>query len=182
MQDNALILPEFAENYNFIIKDSIQGYHWNNRQATIHPFVIYKKNYKNLTHVCLILDHMKHDTNAVHTFLEKVLNLVKIKYPMLQKCVYLSDGDGSHYKNCKAFSNLCHNESDFGLNIEWNFFATFHGKSPCDGDGGTVKCLVGNARLRSLQEPIDTLLKMFEWCRKNISAIEFIFTFAKTNQ
>ena len=27
----------------------------------------------------------------------------------------------------------------------------------------------------SLQEPIDTPLKMFEWCRKNINAIEFIF-------
>ena len=76
---------------------------------------------------------MKHDSNAVHTFLEKVLNKLKIKYPMLQKCVYFSDGAGSQYKNYKAFSNLCCHESDFGLNAEWNFFVTSHEKSPCDG-------------------------------------------------
>ena len=120
---------------------------------------------------------MKPDSNAVHTFLEKVLNVLKIKYPMLQKCVYFSYVAGSHYKNYKAFSNLCHHESNFGLSAEWNFFVTSHGKSPCGGIGGTVKCLVGNVSLQSLQEPINTLLKMFEWCRQNINAIEFIFVF-----
>ena len=118
---------------------------------------------------------MKHDSNAVHTFLEKVLNVPKINYPTLQKCVYFSDGAGSQYKNYKAFSNLCHHESDFTLNAEWNFFATSHGKSNCGGIGGTVKHLVGNASLRSQQEPIYTLLQMFDWCRKNINAIEYIF-------
>ena len=38
-----------------------------------------------------------------------------------------------------------------------------------------VLCLVGNASLRSLKEPINTPLKMFEWCRENISATKFIF-------
>ena len=55
---------------------------------------------------------MKHNSNAVHTFLEKVLNALKIKYPTLQKFVYFSDGAGSQYKNYKAFSNLCHHESN----------------------------------------------------------------------
>ena len=72
---------------------------------------------------------MKHDLNAVHTFLEKVLNVLKIKYPVLQKCVYFSDGTGSQYKNYKAFSNLCHHESDSRLNDEWNFFASLMGKA-----------------------------------------------------
>ena len=134
------------------------------------PSLFTKKNQENLTHenVCVILDHMKHDLNAVHTFLEKVLNVLKMQYPTLQKCVCFSDSSSSQYKNYKAFSNLtmppCHHQLDFGLNVEWNLFATSHGKSVCDGTEGTVKCLVGN-----------TLLKMFEWCRKNINAIEFIF-------
>ena len=34
--------------------------------------------------------------------------------------------------------------SDSGLTTEWKLFATSHGKSLCDGIGGTVKCLVGN--------------------------------------
>ena len=148
------------------------------QQPSNTPSLCYlQKNQENLTHenVCVISDHMKHDSNAVYTFLEKVLNKLEIKYQMLQKCVYFSDGPGPQYKNYKAFSNLCHHESDFGLNAEWNFFVTSHGKSPCDGIGGTVKCLVSYVSPQSWQEPIDTPLRMFEWCRKNIIAIGFIF-------
>ena len=93
---------------------------------------------------------MKHDSNTVHTFLEKVLNVLKIKYPMLQKCVYFSGGAGFQYKNYKRFSNLCHHESDFGVNAEWNIFATSHRESSCDGIGGTVKRLIASASLQSL--------------------------------
>ena len=62
----------------------------------------------------------------------------------------------------KVFSNRCHHESDFGQNSECDSFVTSHGKSPCDGTGVTVKCLVGNASLWSLQEIIGTFLTMFE--------------------
>ncbi|KAG1702387.1 hypothetical protein GQR58_004511 [Nymphon striatum] len=37
------------------------------------------------------------------------------------------------YKNYKNFANLCYHKSDFGLDAEWGFFGTSHGKSPCDG-------------------------------------------------
>lgn len=48
-----IVLADFAENYTFTIQDEIQSYHWNNQQATIHPFVYYYKNdaklcYRNL--------------------------------------------------------------------------------------------------------------------------------------
>jgi hypothetical protein len=32
---------DFSENYSFVIQDAIQGFHWNNSQATVHPFVAY---------------------------------------------------------------------------------------------------------------------------------------------
>ena len=50
-----------------------------------------------------------------------------------------------------------------------------HGKSPCDGIGGTVKRLVANARLESLKEPIEFPEKMFSWCKNNIKGIRFLF-------
>ena len=28
--------------------------------------------------------------------------------------------------------NLCQHKNDFGLNVRWVFFATSHGKQPCD--------------------------------------------------
>ena len=55
-------------------------------------------------------------------------------------------------KTAKNFINLCHREDDFGMPAEWHFFATSHGKGPCDGVGGTVKRLAAHA---SLQRPYD---------------------------
>ncbi len=51
----------------------------------------------------------------------------------------------------------------------WSFFATSHGKFPCDGVGGTVRRLVARA---SLQRPFDDQIlsvdKMVEYCKSNI--------------
>lgn len=38
-----VILMDSAENYSFIVQDSIQGFHCENSQATLHPFVVYYK-------------------------------------------------------------------------------------------------------------------------------------------
>jgi hypothetical protein len=48
LQDEEItVLGDFSENYSFITQDAAQGFHWNNQQATIHPFVSYFKNSKN---------------------------------------------------------------------------------------------------------------------------------------
>jgi hypothetical protein len=53
--------------------------------------------------------------------------------------VYFSDGSAAQYKNRKKLLNItCYNE-DFGVPAEWHCFATSHGKSACDGIGGTLK-------------------------------------------
>ena len=43
--------------------------------------------------------------------------------------------------------NICLHENDFKMNCCWSFFATSHGKSPCDGLGGTIKRLTARASL-----------------------------------
>ena len=37
----------------------------------------------------------------------------------------------------------------YELKAEWHFFATSHGKSPCNGIRGTVKCLLARASLQN---------------------------------
>lgn len=90
--------------------------------------------------------------------------------------VYFSDGAASQYKNRKNFLNLCLHEADFGVPAEWHFSATSHGKSACDGVGGTVKRLAARA---SLQKPYDsqiiTPLQLFEWAAHNIQGIIFTY-------
>ena len=67
--------------------------------------------------------------------------MIRARIPSLENIKYFSDGAAGQYKNYKNMLNLtCHNQ-DFDVNAEWHFFATSHGKSPCDGIGGTVKRL-----------------------------------------
>ena len=62
------------------------------------------------------------------------------------------------------------------MHCEWNFFATSHGKSPCDGIGGTVKRLTTRASLqRPISNQILTAEKMFDFCKTEIEGIEFLF-------
>ena len=71
--------------------------------------------------------------------------------------------------------NLCHHSHDFGIEAEWAFFATSHGKSPCDRIGGTVKRKILRT---SLQRPNDNQILTFaavaEFCDNSIEGITFI--------
>ena len=108
--NEAIVLLDFAENYSFIAQDVVQSHHWNNAQATLHPFVVYYRDPASgeLKHLnlCVISDEMKHDTLAVHAFLSKLTDQVKEKLPFITKLHYFSDGCGGQYKNFKNFANL----------------------------------------------------------------------------
>jgi hypothetical protein len=39
-----VVLCDLAEYYFLVLQDGAQGFHWNNAQATIHPFVIISRN------------------------------------------------------------------------------------------------------------------------------------------
>ena len=72
--------------------------------------------------------------------------------------------------------SICnYHSSDFGLDAEWVFHATSHGKTACDGVGGTVKRVTARA---SLQRPIENQIlrveDMFIFRQENIKGIEFI--------
>ena len=39
--NEAIVLGDFAENYQFIMQDEIQSNHWSKTSCTFHPIVIY---------------------------------------------------------------------------------------------------------------------------------------------
>ena len=98
--------------------------------------------------------------------------LIKKEFPNLDLLYYFSDGALSQYKNYKNFSNLYYHLHDYGIQAEWHFFATSHGKSPCDRIGGTVQRLVARASLKNTH--ILSVRDMFDWCIKNIEGISFL--------
>ena len=177
--DEAIIILDFAENYSFIVQDAAQGFHWDNSQATLHPFVAYYKSPESNTQhtcMCVISDCLRHDTITVHCFLNPILKHMKEICPTLKKVYYFSDGAASQYKNCKNFSNLVFREDDFGLKAEWNFFATSHGKNACDGVGGTVKREAAKASLKAITTGhILTPMDLFQWAVLKIKNVDFYY-------
>ena len=112
----------------------------------------------------------------VHAFLKLLIPCLRRDYSRLQRIIYFSDGCAAQYKNRYNFINLYYHEHDFGLQAEWNFFATSHGKNACDGIGGTLKRAAARA---SLQRPVDNQIltpkDLFEYCHTSISSIKSFF-------
>jgi len=181
-EGEVLVVCDFAENYSFVVQDEIQSFYWNNEMATVHPFVAYFKTGTIINHVnfVVISECNTHDTVAVHLYIKLFLKFLKNLLPLTKKIIYFSGGFAGQYKNCKNFINLCHHKKDFGIEAEWNFFATSHGKGPCDGVGGTVKRLAAKASLQrcaehKLDEQILTPTAFYDFCKKNIVNIEFVY-------
>eukprot|EP00731_Ephydatia_muelleri_P026535 Em0018g635a len=176
-----LVVADFSENFSFVVQDEIQSFHWNNNSATIHPFVCYYRDNGELRSVCYIVisSCIQHDVNAVHLFQRKLVNFLTQEScggQLPKKIWYMSDGCAAQYKNCKNFLNLCHHFADFGVQAEWHFFATSHGKSAGDGAGGTVKRVATKA---CLQHPYDnhilTALQLYEFAVGHIQGMHFGF-------
>ena len=41
--DNVILQGDFAEKFSYVIQDEVQSFHWENKQATLHPFVAYHR-------------------------------------------------------------------------------------------------------------------------------------------
>ena len=179
-----LVVCDFAENYSFVMQDEAQSFHWNNAQATLHPFVCYYREdaESSVSHISYVVisDCNIHDTIAVHLFQKHLINFLTAEFTAVNRLIYFSDGCAGQYKNCKHFLNICYHEQDFGMCAEWNFFATSHGKGPCDGVGGTVKRLAARASLqRAYDNHITTPLQLFEFASTNIPSLKCCFSTTK---
>ena len=119
-------------------------------------------------------DTREHTTTTVYAFLNVIIPYLQTQFPEMKRIHYFTDGCAGQYKNKSNFINLCHHEEDFGLEGEWNFF-TSHGKSACDGIGGTVKRLLTKASSqRPYTNPILTTEAIMEFCTANIPGIHFV--------
>lgn len=175
----AVISMDFSENYAFMIQEEAQGYHWTSDSCTIHPVIIHCKDAtdeKLVLPICIISNDLKHDVSMVYEIMKTVTAFLKENHPHIKEIHYFSDGCAAQYKNKYNFINLCLHEKDFQLKAQWSFFATSHGKTECDGIGGTVKRL---ARRESLQRPLEkqiiTVTELFEFCKTRIENINFHF-------
>ena len=107
-------------------------------------------------------------------FQKNLVQFLQDKISRVDKIHYFSDASAAQYKNRKNFVNLCYHKTDFGCQAEWHFYATSHGKGPCDGIGGTVKRLAAKANLqRPYSSQIMTPRQLFDWAVQNIEGVHF---------
>lgn len=160
-----IVIVDFAENYAFVIQHAAPGFHWNKIQATLYTVVIYYKMNDILHHKSLVIisDCLNHDSVAVWSY-SKVINEFIRTFMTPIKIMYFSDGAPQQFKNYKNFVNIYYHADDFGAPAEWNFFATAHGKGPCDGVGGSVKRLAARTSLQRLyDQQILTPMDLHNW-------------------
>ena len=122
-------------------------------------------------------DDLTHDVDHVHEVVKLTCKNVKaLTNNNVKKIHYFSDGCAAQYKCCKNFLNLCNHKAEFGIDAEWNFFATSHGKNTCDAIGGIVKRTVHRESLhRPVNSQILTAESLFEFCCNKLDKIKFEF-------
>jgi hypothetical protein len=78
-------------------------FHWNNAQATIHPFMAYYSQNKMIEHISFVVtsDCLKYDIVAVHLFHSKLCSFLSGKLKDLTRIYYFSDGVASQNKTGK---------------------------------------------------------------------------------
>ena len=82
-----VVIGDFSGNYSFVMQDAAQGFHWNNSQTTIHPFVAYYRESGKLEHVSYVIisDCLHHDTIAVHLFQKNLVQFLQEKFSKVDK-------------------------------------------------------------------------------------------------
>ena len=103
-EKEVIVLGDFAENYQFVVQDEIQGFQWNKTQCTLHPIMVYYKNNGELqSHsICYISDDITHDVDMVYQVLKLTVDFIKRHISEdISTIHYLSDSCAAQYKNCK---------------------------------------------------------------------------------
>ena len=143
--DEAVLQVDFSENYSCRHQDEIQAAHWNYEQVTLFPIALWMKDYgKGPKSFVIVSDELKHDKMSVAVFITMAIQkFVKEKNPNIKKVCIFSDGPSSQFKNKYIAKYMQQLSAD--IDIQWNFFASGHGKGPVDGIGGSVKRTVWRA-------------------------------------
>ena len=174
--ESSVIQVDFSENYTLQHQGEVQSAYWNQNQLTI--FTVCAWMQKEKKSFVFVSDDLDHDKTSVCVFMDKVLSKLTTENG-IKKADIFSDGPSSQFKNKYIFNylpSLCKRHHLDSLN--WNFFATSHGKGAVDGVRGTVKRNVWLETL-SRQAVVNTLDDFSNVAMKKEGKIDVIPVSAK---
>ena len=115
-------------------------------------------------------------TYFVYELQRELIDLIKFKYPHIEKIEYFSNGCAGQYKSFKNMLNLCLHKTIFGLEANLTFLLLVMGNLPVRCIGGTVKRLTARTSLqRQHSSQTLTVASMLEFCQENLKDIKFCY-------
>ena len=85
----------------------------------------------------------------------------------------MTDSPVSQYRNKFLFFTVSNDQTIFGVAATWHYFEKGHGKGPCDGVGGAVRCGAGQAAKHGV--PMANATQFFAWAKDKPSEKKVFF-------
>lgn len=136
--NEAIIIIDYSQNYTAKSQDEIQSAYFAQRQISLFTAYAYVGKSSTFPYI-IVSDDIAHSKHQVFSYLGMIIKDLRKNQPNLKLVRAMSDGCAQQFKNKFTLLNLVHAKEDFGVEMEWHFFPTSHGKSPADGLGGTFK-------------------------------------------
>ena len=140
MSTMALLQMDFAENYTCTFQDEIQTAHWHQKQITVYTVMVYHR--EQTQSYIIVSDVRDHEKRSVAAYTQKIITIMLGLMPTINRFNIWTDGPSSQYKSKYIFALLAKLQVENNIKMEWNYFATSHGKGPNDALGGRAKATV----------------------------------------
>lgn len=168
-----ILQVDFAENYRLMCQNEVQSAHFSYQQSTIFTCVAWLAG--DTKSFAIISDKLTHNKYDVYCFITTLVQQIKNQYGHFQNIFIFSDGSSSQFKNKFIGRSLPNFLVEFGCKyIEWNFFATSHGKGAVDGVGAVIKRKVWQIT-KAKNIILHDALALFECARDHINGIHLTF-------
>lgn len=132
------IIMDYSQNYAAVSQNEVQSAFFSRRQISVFTGFAYVGQ-KNPIPYIIVNDDIAHQKEQVWYYEKLIIEDVKKCHSTVETVRFMTDGCAAQFKNKFTLSNLLFAKKDFGVNAEWNFMPTSHGKSPVDGLGGSIK-------------------------------------------
>lgn len=168
---------DFAENYRLTCQNEIQDAHFSYSQVTIFTCVAWVLG--ETKSFAVISDRLTHNKFDVNCFISKIISILKNKYKAITSIYMFSDGSSSQFKNKFIISVIPRLAADFHCSIlQWNFFATSHGKGAVDGVGAVVKRKVWQI-VKATNIVLGDAPSFYECATNNINGVNILYISGK---
>lgn len=173
-----LTVSDFAENHRLVHQDEIASAYYNYNQATVFPVMTYYWLDGKLQHeaVVVISDDLVHDAFSAKTCADRVEDYLVSKGVQWNHHILYSDGCAAQFKSKTPFHFL----KETAASQERAYFGSRHGKSPCDGIGGTVK-KAAKDYVRTRRGVIRDAKEMFDFAVSNLTSPQRSFIYVSTS-